>query len=358
MKKLIMKQLWQRLSTLFSLFRKRMINTNHISISIYTEKKVEHGEDAPPLLVEKESSFAVGVFDGMGGAGAANCDSAYGENFSKAYVASRIVKETVQAFLIENLGLKTFSAEKLKNTILERLNKEQELFPPRNKSILRSKLVREYPTTLAIVTLQENEKTYQVDSYWAGDSHCYLWTKDGFFQISKDDLEENNDPMENLHNDSPISNCICADRDFTIHHNPIQIEKEPTIILCATDGCFGYYQTPMHFEYVLKSCLQKAKNKKEWEQLVTDEVLKVTGDDCSLSLIARGYSSFEELKKSMKFSHVIGFPQLVEQEQTIAWAEQELAKEKEIYEQNKTTGWNSYKQKYMKYINNDDNGNA
>ena len=175
---------------------------------------------------------------------------------------------------------------------------------------------------------------------------------------SKDDLEDNNDPLENLHNDSPISNCICADRDFTIHQNPIELKKEPVIILCATDGCFGYYQTPMHFEYVLKSCLQRAKNEKEWEQMIIDEVSKVTGDDCSLSLIAKGYSSFDELKKSMKLSSVVGFPQLVEQEQTIAWAEQELAKEKEKYEHNIITGWNSYKQNYMKFINNEDNGNA
>lgn len=329
-----------------------------ITLCFITEKKVEHGEDAPPILIVNGNKCAVGVFDGMGGAGAATCKSDLGENRTKAYVASRIVADAMHVYLDTHLGTDDVSEEDMKVVIQKRLKKEQESFPPETKSILRSKLVRDYPTTMAMVTIRDKGKIWQVDSYWAGDSHCYLWTKDGFFQISKDDLEDNNDPLENLHNDSPISNCICVDRDFTIHQNPIELKKEPVIILCATDGCFGYYQTPMHFEYVLKSCLQRAKNEKEWEQMIIDEVSKVTGDDCSLSLIAKGYSSFDELKKSMKLSSVVGFPQLVEQEQTIAWAEQELAKEKEKYEHNIITGWNSYKQNYMKFINNEDNGNA
>jgi hypothetical protein len=207
------------------------------------------------------------------------------------------------------------------------------------------------------VTLYEYDKSFRVDSYWAGDSHCYLWTKDGFFQISRDDLEEDNDPMENLHNDSPISNCVCADRDFKIHHNSIELSKEPVIILCASDGCFGYYQTPMHFEYVLKSCLQKAKNKEEWKQMVRDEVLKVTGDDCSLSLIARGFSTFDDLKKEMKStsSEII---EVMKQEQEVAEAEHILAEEKKRYEQKIASGWNSYKQNYMKYLKDKENGNA
>ena len=295
----------------------------------------------------------------MGGAGATVCDSSsFGVGHTQAYISSRIVRFAMDTFLHNHLPTDDVAVEDMKAVIKRILREEKDTFSPKATSSLRSKLVREYPTTLAITTLQEYDSSYKVDSYWAGDSHCYLWTKDGFFQISQDDLEENNDPMENLHNDSPISNCICADRDFTIHHNPIELKKEPIIILCATDGCFGYYQTPMHFEYVLKSSLQKAKNENEWEQMIKDEVLKVTGDDCSLSLIAKGYSSFEELKKSMKSSPVVGFSGIVEQEQTIAWTEQELAKEKEKYEQNIVAGWNSYKQNYMKYINNEDNGNA
>ena len=38
-----------------------------IQLRIWTEKIEGHGEDAPPLLIAKGNSYAVGVFDGMGG---------------------------------------------------------------------------------------------------------------------------------------------------------------------------------------------------------------------------------------------------------------------------------------------------
>ena len=329
-----------------------------ISILFMAEKKEGHGEDAPPLLIAKGNSCAVGVFDGMGGSGAKICDtSSFGAGHTQAYVSSRIVCSSMDTFFQNHLLTDDVTTEDMKAVIKHKLHEERETFEPKVTSLLRSKLVREYPTTIAVVTLQEYNKSYRVDSYWAGDSHCYLWTKDGFFQISRDDLEENNDPMDNLHNDSPISNCICADRDFTIHHNSIEVGKEPIIILCATDGCFGYYQTPMHFEYVLKSCLQKAKEEKEWEQMVKYKVLKVTGDDCSLSLIARGFSSFDDLKRKMKSisSEII---EVIKQEQDVAEAEQFLAEEKKRYEQKMASGWNSYKYNYMKYIKDEEDGNA
>ena len=333
-----------------------MIDDNIIKIDFWTEKIEGHGEDAPPLLINKGKACAVGVFDGMGGAGAATCDSSLGDGFTKAYVASRLVAHSMDLFLNNHLPTDDVLVEDMEAVIKNKLQEEKEAFPPKVTSSLRSKLVRDYPTTLAIVTLQEYDKSFQIDSYWAGDSHCYLWTKDGFFQISKDDLEENNDPMENLHNDSPISNCVCADRDFVIHHKLIKLTKEPIVILCATDGCFGYYQTPMHFEYVLKSCLQKAKNEKQWELLVKEEVLKVTGDDCSFSLMACGFSSFNDLKKAMKSCIVTGFQELMELEQDIACAEQMLVEARERYEKSVADGWSNYKQGYMKYIN--DDGNA
>lgn len=349
-----MKQFFRRLLTQ-SKSNNQM--SESVQLNLWTEKIVGHGEDAPPLLISKGKACAVGVFDGMGGAGATTCDSSFGDGHTQAYVASRIVCSSVDMFLQNHLPTDDVTVEDMKAVIKRKLREEKESFPPKVRSALRSKLVREYPTTLAIVVLQEYEKTYKIESYWAGDSHCYLWTKDGFFQISKDDLEVNNDPMENLHNDSPISNCICADSDFTINSMTFEIPKGPAIILCATDGCFGYYQSPMHFEYILKSCLQNAKNEKEWEQKVKDEVLKVTGDDCSLSLIARGFSSFDDLKKEMK-STSSEISEVMKQEREVTTAEQILAEEKKKYEQKIASCWNIYKKNYMKYIKDEENGNA
>ena len=80
-----------------------------------TEKRKKHGEDAPPLLVIKNKAIAVGVFDGMGGAGAATCSSKYGEDLSKAYVASRITEEEVESIFEESLGDEYISSDLLKD---------------------------------------------------------------------------------------------------------------------------------------------------------------------------------------------------------------------------------------------------
>lgn len=330
----------------------------HFEVCFMTEKKVGHGEDAPPILVTKENSYAVGVFDGMGGAGAAICNSSFGKDHTKAYVASRIIKDSVQAFLTENLGEKDITADGLKKVITETLKKEQELFPPKNKSMLRSRLVRDYPTTMAMVTLRDKGESWQIDSFWAGDSHCYLWSKDGFFQISKDDLEDDKDPMENLHNDSPISNCICADRDFCIHLKHIEIIKEPVAIFCATDGCFGYYQTPMHFEHMLKRCLYNARDEKTWKEVIVQSIQKVTGDDTSLSLIGVGFESFGKFKNAMTTKPVPSIKRINVLEEEMKSFKTKWEKKSHEYENTIKSGWDVYKQNYMKYLNDEENGDA
>ena len=114
----------------------------------------------------------------------------------------------------------------------------------------------------------------------------------------------------------------------------------------------------MHFEYILKVCLQNAKNEKEWKELLQNEILEVTGDDCSLSLMAIGFSSFDELKNSMKSDATEGMSKLVQLERDIADAEQILVDTKHQYEKIVTSEWEQYKKGYMKYIIDEENGNA
>lgn len=334
-----------------------MLEDKSISLKIWTEKVEGHGEDAPPLLIVKGKACAVGVFDGMGGSGAALCESDFGESYTKAYVASRIVASSMDTFLNNHLPTDDVSVEDMKAVVKRRLDEEQKNYPPQTKSSLRSKLVRDYPTTLAIVTLQEQKNTLQIDSYWAGDSRCYLWTYEGVFQISKDDLEEDNDPMDNLRNDAAISNCICGDRNFQINHKQIDLKKQPIMIICATDGCFGYYQTPMHFEYILKRSLQEAKDKSDWQERVEKRIQKVTGDDASLALIGIGFDTFKQVK-SMASKQIKGFDKIREHESKIKKLKTELEKEKELYIHSIESGWEKYKKQYMMHIIEENNGDA
>lgn len=335
-----------------------MIKDKFISISFMTEKQEGHGEDAPPLLIIKGSTCAVGVFDGMGGAGAAICKSEYGSSQTKAYVASRIVAESLQVYLETHLLTDDIEADSMKSVIINRLQLEQKHFPPETKSTLRSKLVREYPTTMAVITLHQSDNAIIIDSYWTGDSRCYLWTKNGFYQISKDDIEENNDPMRNLHNDSPLSNCISADRDFRINHKQISLPKEERIIiLTATDGCFAYYPTPMHFEYVIKKCLNSARDEQDWAKKIEEQFQKVTGDDASLSLIAVGFSSLGTLKgwtkhPSKKMSKLLAL------EEEIASRKRQLEDKTIEYNHLAKCFWEEYRKEYLKHINFENNANA
>lgn len=219
---------------------------NSISLKFMIEKREGHGEDSPALSLIKKNFCAVGVFDGMGGSGAAICKSEFEGDHTKAYVASRIILEAINNYMKNAKDVRDINSDGIKSTAHGRLEQEKSKYPTK-ASGLRSKLVRDYPTTLAITTaLQNGDGTHTVNSYWAGDSRNYLWTPEGFYQISKDDLDTELDPLENLRNDGALSNCICADREFIINNKSITVEGK-FVILSATDGCFNYFATPMHF---------------------------------------------------------------------------------------------------------------
>lgn len=320
-----------------------------INLQFMVEKSIGKGEDSEPILFTTESSAITGVFDGMGGSGASLCDSEYGKGHTKAYVASRIIREAIDKH-IKSKDPKVDESI-LKEKCVTRLNSEIQKFPT-EKSLLRSKIVREYPTTFTLIATKEDDRQTIIDSYWAGDSRNYLWTKDGFYQISKDDLENGNDPLDNLSNDSALSNCVCADKDFTIHHKEIIIGKQPYVIISATDGCFGYLKTPMHFEQLLASSLFSSKTLEDWEKKLKDTLQKISGDDFSLSLIARGFLDFQELsknlgKKSNKYAGKIDSFQ--NQIDDIKNKLIESEKELQIVIADK---WTEYKPLYFKYLEN------
>ena len=97
-----------------------------IKMAFMTEKKEGHGEDAPPLLITKGKACAVGVFDGMGGAGATTCNSTYGNGYTQAYVSSRIVCSSMDIFLQNHLPTDDIVVEDMKAVIKRKLLEEKE----------------------------------------------------------------------------------------------------------------------------------------------------------------------------------------------------------------------------------------
>lgn len=121
--------------------------TTSIQFKFMVEKSIGKGEDSDPILFSTESSAITGVYDGMGGSGASLCTSEFEGQHTKAYVASRIIRDAIDDY-ISNQGT-NIDSEALKRICVERLNQEITNYPS-PKSMLKSKLIRNYPTTFTL----------------------------------------------------------------------------------------------------------------------------------------------------------------------------------------------------------------
>ena len=86
--------------------------------------------------------------------------------------------------------------------------------------------------------------------FWAGDSRAYVFEPDGARQLMSDDLRDPGDALANLRRDSVVSNAMSADTEFHVNYRRVELQA-PFLLVCATDGCFGYLPTPMHFEQLV-----------------------------------------------------------------------------------------------------------
>lgn len=270
-------------------------------------KKENLGEDAPPIHIcsANQTKSIVAVLDGLGGSGS----TLYEENgitHTGAYIASSEVCKTVSRYFENLLEKDDFEItseiikelkQQIKSELSDKLKKQKF-----KQSKLKSSLIRTFPTTLALGMISKKSDNIEIDLLWAGDSRVYILNaNDGLIQLTKDDLKIDNDPFENIENDSPLSNMINLDEDFTINHNHQKVDS-PFFIIAASDGCFGYYPTPMHFEHLLISSLLTSSSESDWKEKITQELKNVSGDDFSLSLkyVANSAIQFGEIKESFR----------------------------------------------------------
>jgi hypothetical protein len=223
-----------------------------------------------------------------------------------AYIASRFARNVVERLMLElikpewNLDGPATAAELqrvLASSLAARL---AELKAP--ETTLRSKLVKALPTTMTLAVLQRTDPAaamYACHLFQAGDSRAYVAEPDGGLrQLTTDHLRSGGDAMRNLTDDSVMSNCIAADTEFYIDHHQVQLQA-PFLLLCATDGCFAYVRSPMHFEHLLISTMQDARDVPAWQQALEAEVTAVTGDDAAIALLGLGadLDGFKQLFK-------------------------------------------------------------
>jgi serine/threonine protein phosphatase PrpC len=274
-----------------------------VSFGFNLGKIPDQGEDADPVLRHGRELGLVGVFDGMGGAGGTVYETPDGPR-TGAYLASRVARDVVEQRMLELLspewnldGPRT--ARELHRAVRDALRARlAELKAP--PSGLRSRLLRALPTTMAMVALQRtlpDGDTWAAHVFWAGDSRAYVLHPDsGIHQLTTDDIRDRGDAMANLREDSVVSNAMSADTEFVVHHRQVELTA-PFLVVAATDGCFGYVPSPMHFEHLLLTALRESADPEDWSRTLQERISAVTGDDAAMSTLGLGadHAGFREL---------------------------------------------------------------
>jgi serine/threonine protein phosphatase PrpC len=329
-----------------------------ISFGFNLGKIPDQGEDSDPILRDGPDLGLVGVFDGMGGAGGTIYETPDGRR-SGAYLASRIARDVVERRMVDllepdwNLKGET-AAEDLRRSVQDALQERlAELKAP--PSQLRSRLLRALPTTMAVVALQRTHRDrsrWTCHVFWAGDSRAYAFLPTGLRQLSTDDLRDPSDAMTNLYRDSVVSNAMSADTEFHVNYRRVEL-KAPFLVCCATDGCFGYVPSPMHFEQLVLASLQESRSVDAWSRSIQAQVSAVTGDDAAMAMMSIG-ADLPELQSlyaprvAELEEHYIG--PLDESRHAVAEAEQALAAARQRHSDLTGERWAAYQADYERHL--------
>ena len=329
-----------------------------VSFGFNLGKILDHGEDSDPILRDGPDLGLLAVFDGMGGAGGTVYETDDGPR-SGAYLASRIARDVVEQrmlqLLVPDWNLKgAAAAEDLRRSVQDALQERlAELKAP--KSGLRSRLLRALPTTMAVIALQRTHRSgsrWLCHVFWAGDSRAYVFEPGGARQLMADDLRDASDAMTNLRRDSVVSNAMSADTEFHVNYRRVELEG-PFLLVCATDGCFGYVPTPMHFEHLVLAPLPASRTVDAWSEAVQQKIAGVTGDDAAMAVMAVG-ADLTELK-ALYAPRVASLEQefttpVDELGRAVQHAEQELQRLRERQLQETQRLWTQYKPGYERYL--------
>ena len=248
-----------------------------------------HGEDSWYCATDYSNTL-LGVFDGSGGIGAQTYCNYKGH--TGAYMAARAVSGGVKAWY------KSKNELPLESMVQAALGVCTKYADNTQGIKIKGSLRKDFPTTMAMLSLKDEIHTVIADCFWAGDSRCYVLDGSGLHQLTEDDIA-NTDPMANLAEDGVLKNVINASVPYVIHHKTYEFIK-PCILLTATDGCFGYLPSPMHFENLLIESLEQSESICQWKDKMDSYLRECAGDDYTMCIAGYGYSCFYQLKKSYK----------------------------------------------------------
>lgn len=278
-----------------------MSSEQHFAFSVRHDKVPTRGEDGPPVVRVTAKGTWLAVFDGMGGSGgfvAETDTNPLGRTHAAlaSSCAERVVVEFIQG---ADDGLRTLQAlSQLAIRLVAGLD-DLDRTLGRARSRLRSSLLQVLPTTVAIAALPgaawRSETRPTLDVLWAGDSRVYALSPfDGLQQLSTDDIVADADALSALLNEPRMSNFVSLRERVSLHHRLVPLTL-PVVLIAATDGCFDYFPSPMHFEHFLLDSLQKSVNASYWRKRLLAGFKRVAGDDATLALATHGFASWDEV---------------------------------------------------------------
>ncbi|MBQ4090100.1 MAG: hypothetical protein IJC56_09540 [Clostridia bacterium] len=242
----------------------------------------------------------LGVFDGCGGLGARKYDAYH--KHTGAYIASRITGGVVLDWFegdmpCDQTGM--YSSEKrICEGLKTRIDKALDTAKNHLEAGVRTggMMVKPFPTTLNVAVMDwSNYDRVRCLFLWAGDSRSFVLDPNGLVQCTKDDLRIDGDAFDNLYSDSPLSNVVSGDGDY--HINAVRFPATvPAIVISATDGTFGYWPSPMHYEWMFVNTLMCASSFEDWEARLNGELEAVAADDATLAMGVFGWHSFDEMR--------------------------------------------------------------
>jgi serine/threonine protein phosphatase PrpC len=266
-------------------------------------KVPNHCEDAPPLfftsLAGKHVETYLGVFDGMGGAGAGRADLESKKNrprleMTEALLASRLARLAISKQITGGFA---DDRRAVKMALTEQLEKAARHLKLESKSRIRGTLTKRLPTTLVLSRVIHESRSagrpnVRIVTWWSGDSRAFLLTpSDGLSALTSDHVR-GDDQLEQLRSDPPIENVVNHSMDFTIGESVATV-ADPFVLLLATDGVFGYLPSPGFLELGLLEALcgpngAVAKN-------LADFCTKYAADDVSAVMLVSGFKSAAEI---------------------------------------------------------------
>lgn len=251
-------------------------------------------EDAISFLFDQEGNGRMFVFDGCGGAGALLHESLNGEK--SAYISARSA-----ALLIDKLypspefgGM--VDSEELAKKLYRHLCELNEAYPM--ESFQPNTMYDVLPTAVTGAFIRSGKDEVQVQFLWAGDTRGFILDHDGLAQVTEDDVSAR-DAYHNISADGIHTNRVHGNQNkppFVLHSTELTL-KDKCVVICATDGCYDYFDSPMTFEFFLLAMMNLSKSFEEMRERLVKFLKRLSGDDCALAAAFYGFEDYADFKE-------------------------------------------------------------